>query len=227
MGLGYSYVDTFYNDAEGSDLVDSRFHSGNADLSYRWSEVDDISVITSVQNFQNDENDEFDTYRVLFGWTHRFSETFDASATGGPEYTDEADGDGSGLNYSFGLGVNKKFERSDLGVFFRRGVAPSEDGNALESNQIDIRWSGDISPRLSFALLALAFRNEDAGDAVAGTEDDRSYAQVEPTVSYALTENIDLSLGYRFRWEDTDESAFAHAVALSVGYRLGRFGFSR
>lgn len=227
MGLGYRYIETFYSDAEGTDLVDSRSHSGNANLSYAWSRVDDISVITSFLNFQDDEDSEFDTYRAEFGWTRRFSETLDGTITVGPEYTDESEDDGSGLSYSFGLGINKKLERSDVGLFFRRAVAPSEDGNALQRNQIDIRWAGDISPRWSFGFLARAFRNEDAGDSPSSGNEDRYYAQVEPTVNYALTEYIGLSLGYRFRWEDSDESATGHAVALSVGYQLGRFGFSR
>ncbi|MGH8592451.1 MAG: hypothetical protein ACREV3_00915 [Gammaproteobacteria bacterium] len=228
LGLRYRYVDTFYSDGEGSGVVDSRRHLGSADLSYRWSEVDDISVLTSFQNFQNDQNSEFDSYRLELGLQHRFSETLRAVVAAGPEYTDRSNG-GSDLTYSVRLGIDKELESSNVGVFFRRAIAPSDAGNALERNQIDIRWFGDLSPRWSFAFLARAFRNEDLGDSASGSRD-RSYAQVEPTISYDITEDISLDLGYRFRWQDDearDESAFAHAVVFTVGYRFDRFSVSR
>ncbi len=229
VGLRYRYVDTFYSDGEGSGVVDSRRHLGSGDLSYRWSEVDDISVITSFENFQNDQNSEFDTYRLELGLHHRFSETLGAFVAGGPEYTDRSTGGSDDLTYAVRFGIDKALESSNVSVFFRRAVAPSDAGNALERNQIDIRWFGDLSPRWSFAFLARAFRNEDAGDSGSGSRD-RSYAQVEPTISYDITEDISLDLGYRFRWQDNEarnESAFAHAVVFTVGYRFDRFSLSR
>ncbi|MGH6635076.1 MAG: hypothetical protein ACRED0_02700 [Gammaproteobacteria bacterium] len=226
LGLRYSYTDTFYSDAEQSNVVDSQRHLGTADLSYRLSEVDDLGVVTSFQNFQNDQDSDFDAYGLQLGLQHRFSETLRGIVTAGPEYTDRSSGD-SDLSFAFGFGVDKRFEESNLGVFFRRGVAPSEAGNALQTNELNIRWFGDISPRLSFSFLARAFRNEGAGDSQVGA-DERYYAQVEPTLSYELTENIFVDLGYRFRWQDSDDvNATGNAAQLAVGYRLDRFSLSR
>ncbi len=230
LGLEYTYLDTFYgDDAQSSGLVDSRRHLGRANLSYRFSEVDDVSVLTAFQNFKNDQNREFDTYRIEFGLKHRFSETLAAILSVGPEYTDRSVGKDD-FGYSVGFGVNKKLESSQLAVVFRRGVAPSEAGEALDRNQVDIRWFGDLSARWSFSFLARAFRNErGAGSESASSE--RSYAQVEPRIGYRITEDLSCELGYRFRWEDEDVpgvgSAFAHAGLFSVIYAFDRFSLSR
>lgn len=238
LGLRYSYLDTFYGGAQasglvGSRLVDSRRHLGRASLSYRFSEVDDVSVFTGFQNFQNERNREFDTYRIGFGLNHRFSETLAATLNVGPEYTDRSDGKDD-FGYSVGFGVNKNLESSQLAVVFRRGVAPNEAGDALERNQVDIRWFGDLSERWSFSLLARAFQNERGSAGGSGTgsaSNDRYYAQVEPRISYRISEDLSCELGYRFRWEDEDSpeggSAFAHAGLFGVIYAFDRFSLSR
>lgn len=238
LGLSYTYIDTFYGDAEGSGLVDrnrlvdSRRHLGRASLSYRFSEVDDVSVFTGFQNFQNERNREFDTYRIGFGLNHRFSETLATTLNVGPEYTDRSDGKDD-FGYSVGFGVNKKLESSQLAVVFRRGVAPNEAGDALERNQVDIRWFGDLSERWSFSLLARAFQNESgsSGSGTGSASNDRYYAQVEPRISYRISEDLSCELGYRLRWEDEDSpeggSAFAHAGLFGVIYAFDRFSLSR
>ncbi|MGH8645168.1 MAG: DUF481 domain-containing protein [Gammaproteobacteria bacterium] len=230
LGLRYTYVDTFYgDDGVSQGLVDSRRHLGRGSLSYRYSEVDDVSVFTAFQNFKNDENREFDTYRIGLGLKHRFSETLVATLNVGPEYTDESDGKDD-FGYSVGFGVNKKLERSQLAAAFRRGVAPNERGDALDRNQVDIRWFGDLSERWSFSLLARAFQNESASG-TGSASDDRYYAQVEPRIIYRITEDLSCDLGYRFRWEDDNspggQSATAHAGLFSVIYAFDRFSLSR
>lgn len=115
----------------------------------------------------------------------------------------------------------------ELNIPAQRGS--SAFGNALERNQLDIRWLGKITPRWSYSLATRAFRNEQLGDSRLG-RDDRYYARTEPSIRWEFIRGAFLNLGYRFRWQDRDDeggSAQSNTVFVAIDYRWDRLSLSR
>jgi len=151
------------------------------------------------------------TYRLVFGWEHPFSETLKGTVSAGPLYTDSD-------YYRGGTLVNEsttdvfldgtlewKQERLTLSAHVDYDIDHSIYGENITRARIrgtlGYRWTERFRGNLSTAF----YRSET--DGLLQDEKRQTYS-LNPSVSYRLTETIDLRGGYGYTWTENQISDY-------------------
>lgn len=230
LELAYRFIYIFYEDEEEKELAglaDNRTHIVTPSIAYRVSQVDTLRFLVRYQRFDDEEDASFDNITGGIEIDHLFSPTLQGSLFAGATYT-KGDDDQDDTSFAANAEVEKSFEKSVLRGFFRYDIQPTSRGDALQRAQLDIQWTGDISPRWAYNIATRAFRNENLDDAE--TSNDRYYVQFDPSLTWQFSRAAFIEIGYRLRWEkrdDLDDAALSNAGLISFIYEWDRLSVSR
>lgn len=206
IGLNYSYEDVeFDTDPGASFLQDYDFHRLGGYYSYKWSETSAVKPQLEYAQYESETGEEVDSIQLRIGYEKRLTETSRFSASVGGHTTEITQGmdsaDDSGVLYD--LNYDKQTERTYSSLRLERLLAPSGEGELLETDQLSASISTRLRERVLVAVYASYFITQDAfSDAF--TLPERKYAIVMPSVSYEVLQHWQLGLQYRFRWSDDD-----------------------
>lgn len=152
------------------------------------------------------------TYRAVIGWEHRFTETLTGTFSAGPTYTDSEyysgvtlkNEDMTDIYIDANLAWNR--ERLSLSAHVDYDIDHSIYGENLARARIrgslGYRWTERFRGNFSTAF----YRSET--DGLVRDEKRQTYS-FNPSVSYRLTETIDLRGGYHYTWTEDRVSDYS------------------
>jgi len=231
LTLGGDYQTVFYN----SDLkTDYQYYGGSLQVEHQLSET--AAVLASASYFRFDPDDFLDTTTDIYGGLigYRYNPTERLSMTGqvGLDYdvTHQDDiGSGTGDSDDFGYRVKFDFsykvsDQTKAQLLLSHDTEPSGDGRQVTRNRANVVLSYQVSDLTTLSFDAGYLDDEDYfGSGQAADVSNSRYYSLSPTVTFKLTESLNLDASYRFRYKTTDadsQSANDNAAFLTLRYAL-------
>lgn len=241
LELGYQFNLTTFDAPGTTGFEDYKEHTATVGLDYEYSPRD--TLISEVEYTHFDSNDtQLDQYSLGAGLEHLFSENLKGRLVVGGRRT-EVDSTvanaGNDTDFTVHAVLTQELPTGALLAEYRRDVRGSGFGNALQVNQIDIRWDKEIVPNRWHFRLAARFADFDRiGSGATGSNatlqgqssSARTYYQFQPGIVYRLTPQFSLDLSYRYRRNERKEPASetdSNAVILTMLYQFDPFSVSR
>jgi hypothetical protein len=200
IGVKYRYVNRSYK-AQGMD----DYYANSISLPYNLQFNDGLDIFTISPRYARliSENNDSHDYRLMLGWTHRPSETYQFKAFLGPRYTVQKFEDTGETNSNWGvvgdINLKKTAEVYSILVGFGSDVfmRPSTD-TLNQVFRLYTRLSRRITERFRARVYSrISMTRPDYEDV--GNEEDIWYFVVTPSLNYYLTENHYLSLAYSYQ----------------------------
>jgi len=200
IGVKYAYLNRSYEFPGYDD-----YYANSISLPYNRQFNDGLDTFTVEPRYTrlNSENNDSHGYRLMFGWTHRPSETYQFKAFLGPRYTVQKFEDTGETTSNWGvvgdINLQKSAEVYSILVGFGSDVInrPSTD----ELNQVFrlyTRLSRRITERFRAQVYSrISMTRPDYEDV--SNEEDIYYFVVTPSLRYYFTENHYLSLSYSYQ----------------------------
>jgi hypothetical protein len=231
LTLSGDYQTVFYN----SDLkTDYQYYGGSIQMDHQLSET--AALLASASYFRFEPDDTLDTrtdiYGALIGYRYNPSERLSLTGQAGLDYnvTDQDDiGSGSGNSDDFGYRLKFDFsykvsDQTKAQLLLSHDAEPSGDGRQVTRNRANIVLSYQVSDLTTLSFNAGYLDDQDYFGSGQGTAAaDSRYYSVSPTVSFRLTDSLNLDASYQFRYKTTDadnESASDNSAFLTLRYAL-------
>ncbi len=226
--LGYSYTDVTYEDAELTGLSGYRYDSLFAALSYRLTELSQVSVTAIASAYESERTDmEYDSRGLRLGLASQLSETLSTNLSVGMDRSSSRYTGAGGVKEStsntgltLDLSLQKRWEISSLSGTLSMSESPSGDG-VLHSTKLGIGYSRKLSPRTTLGINTSLVQNS-SGGGLDDDSDDRRYVNFEPRLSWKATRWWTLSTSYRYRAQEYTASdagiARSNAIFFNIAY---------
>ena len=117
------------------------------------------------------------------------------------------------------IGATKRAERTRYRIFYRRDVAPSGSGNAVEANEINANAIHALRENLDLELTAV-WLDTDTIDSGRNSSSDRELIRIQPSLKWRFSPNWVAGASYRYRNKDLDNggSGDSNSAFISVSY---------
>jgi len=125
-----------------------------------------------------------------------------------------------------GVGMELRYQVTELTVDFLRSLSPSDVGAQVVNNEVRFRLLHAFAPRFSGFLAARGIRLRSSSSHAGLTVTGEDYMTAETGVDYQFTESFRMEAKYDFMWQrfQGTPSASSNAVGLSVIYQpLSRY----
>jgi hypothetical protein len=229
--LGMRVDNIEYANAQGTDLVDYRQQEASLGYAYKVSVQDTLSLGVSGAAYRpRTGGEEADTRRLLGGWARTFTDTVNGRVSFGRSWTTEqtAAGEIETSGVVVEIGATQRSELATLDAIVSRDVQPSGGGRSVESTQVRLYYSRQLSDTTEFVIGANTFRNQvlEGSD----PEIDRRYSEIVPEFRWQIAPEWSLGASYSFRKQKFDvdsDSAESNAVFVGITYASQRFRGSR
>lgn len=216
--IGAQYLGLNYgSNADEAGVDDSVSTAIYGDLRLRASEQDVLSFRARVSNSDPDEGLERDNYEAILGWDRRVTERLSLGISGGASRVESDESEDNG--WLFGADATYTSESSRLSAGIRRSIRPSAYGDVVEADTANLTYVQNIGERWSFTLAANGFDTSSSSDGP--SQRDRKFANISPSINWAMTRATTLSLGYSYDWierDDEPDSYTANSISFSFTY---------
>jgi len=183
--------------------VDFRSADVTAGLQSRVSETSSITTRVRAARFDIETEGDSKSYGLELQWDTRNAAGTETFLRGGAQQVDMADGTKE-TAWLAGGGVSRAIGRNQLFFDVARSVGPSSAGLVITRDQLRLRWTRDMTPRLQF-LAGLRGTHDD------GINQDspfaaRSYATGDVGLQWHWQEEFSLRVAYDYTWQKYDNS---------------------
>lgn len=260
LQLAYQLNNVSYVNSQNIGLYDYRYRVATARLTNWVSEQNQVFVTGGYSAFHVPATGFDSVSRTLqAGISRNFSETMQGTLLAGARRTESLTQGGKTIyQRSFGFDANgnlviflvpvgvtadvrseetsvtfngsleKKFEKSRVNMTVNRSLDPSGSGGQVEQNSLDFRLNRPLTSRFQLLFNAYALKSR----AVEGniSSNDRRYYYVEPGAFWQLSQEWNLSVGYRYtnlRREYESKDATSNSVHLMLAYYPLKMSISR
>jgi hypothetical protein len=240
LQAGYQYANATYENGLNLGLVDYTTHAGSAGLLYRVSEKDHLQATASLMNFKAPQASNLRS--VIYGgdlsWSHEFTETINASLSGGARMVNSSTTVGPAqledtqVVWIGHANLQKRWADATVTIDASRDVYPSGFGLLVRTSRVGIGMTKDLTERLTFSLdSALFFAESVASEAtpLASLPLNR-YITATPAVQWKMSDWWSLDVNYTYARRDVEsfnESAFSHAATISLTYYPPKWSVGR
>jgi hypothetical protein len=239
LQAGYQYANATYENGASLGLVDYTTHSGSAGLLYRMSEKDQLQAIASLMDFSAPQGS--DLRSVIYGgdlsWSHEFTETINASLSGGARIVDSSVTAGpsrvedSQVVWVGHANLQKRWADATATIDASRDVFPSGFGLLVRTSRVGIGMTKDLTERLTVSLDGAVFFVESvASEATPISLPLNRYISATPAVRWKMSDWWSLDVNYTYsrrEVESFNETAFAHAAMISLTYYPPKWSVGR
>jgi hypothetical protein len=121
-----------------------------------------------------------------------------------------------------GAGMNFLVGRNELFLDLSRNVGASSAGTIVARDQLRLRWTRAITPRLSLLAGLRGTHDDDLDDSIASTFTERSYATGDVGLQWRWQEEFSLRMAYDYTWQkfrNAAEDATSSGAVISVLYQ--------
>ncbi|WP_435105026.1 hypothetical protein [Arhodomonas sp. AD133] len=221
--LRYEGVSLNYDDRESIDVEDSLTHEVIAGTTYRLSRRATVGADVEALYFRGeDEDDDVDSYGLVATLDYRVSERTRVAIAGGARHAEPRAANGAADDDTGALARLEGRTRGENWTAFvalERRLRPGGEGLLRETDQLRLRASRDLSPRVAVSFSGRAFEARSATGDTDG-QDNRSYVNLSPEITYRLTPAWYLTGAYRHQWVDRDPgTATSNAAFVEIEYR--------
>lgn len=224
ISAGYRYRNATY---EGDVYSDYDNHNVNLNYWHRLkNQIDTLSIGPTYYRRTNDLND-VDSYALDLGWNRDWSRITSSDASIGARYTKVKRDDGT-ENDSWGARARLDFDFEGPVTITRiryfHDLRTTVDGDDVNVDNFHLDYSRLVTEKLGLGFtgrLVFSYKLLDQQSDI----DDERYYWFEPRLFYRLTQNLDISLRYRYQnnvefRDEGDVTRERNIVWLQFGYDL-------
>ena len=220
LEFGGSYVDVSYDNEIAGAQVDFRNADLYAGLVTRLTPTTSLTTRLRGANYDIDLRGETNSYGAELQWDTRNAADTRKYLRLGAQNVELLSG-GSKTAWVAGGGASMLMGRHQLFLDLMRGVGPSSAGIVVTRDQLRLRWTYDMTPRLAF-LAGIRGTHDDDVDPDS-TFRARSYATGDVGLQWRWQEDFSLRVAYDYTWQRFDESvtdaATSNGATLSFLYQ--------
>lgn len=220
LRYGYSRLD--YSNDEQSQLTNNQSNRVALELTHRLTERDMIRGSVSAAKFDPKNQSGTDTYQLMTGWEHRFSELVGVGIDIGVSQTERDDRSDTGTLFRV-----RGFRRTEVGNFFaqaERRLYPNGSGELVETDRLVFGLKRSLSERVDITITGDGYTTDSTGDSLVGG-DYRDYVSVGPELRWSLSSELAVGATYQYTWADRqgdDGTASGNSAGVFVSYQPQR-----
>lgn len=193
----------------------------NADLTAglvtRLTPVSSFTVRARGARFDIDTTGDSTSYGAELQWDTRSASEKRTFLRAGAQRVDFQDGD-SATAWLAGAGVSMPIGRQLLFMDLSRSVGPSSSGAVITRDQLRVRWSLDLTPRVALLAGVRGTHDEDVDED--SLFQPRSYATGDIGLQWRWEEEFSLRVAYDYTWQEFDDTLLDQEAATSSGARV-------
>jgi hypothetical protein len=214
-----NYADVSFDQQISTAQVDYNNVDLTAGLMTRVSETSSLTARVRGARYDIATDGLSTSYGAELQWDTRSVADVRTFLRGGAQNVQLAEG-GSELAWLAGAGVSMPVGRNELFADLSRSVGPSSAGVVVTRDQLRLRWTRAMTPRLSL-LAGLRGTHDDDVD-TSSTVQPRSYATGDLGLQWQWQEEFSVRVGYDYTWqqfEDSGNDATSSGATISVLYQ--------
>jgi hypothetical protein len=220
LELAADLTDVTYDHQLPGFQVDYRSADLLAGLKTRVNETSSITTRLRAAQFDIDTQDNTRSYGLELQWDTQNVAGTQTFLRGGAQQV-EISQNQKKVEWLAGAGLSRDVGRNQIFFDLSRGVGPSSAGLVITREQLRLRWTRDMTPRLQ--LLAGARATRDEGVDPAALFQPRVYATGDLGMQWHWQEEFSLRLTYDYTWQKFDNSirdpATASGATASIIYQ--------
>ena len=194
--------------------VDYNSADVTAGLVTRITPVSSFTVRARGAQFDIDTTGDSTSYGAEMQWDTRSATERRTFLRAGAQRVDFQDGD-SATAWLAGAGVSMPVGRNQLFFDLSRSVGPSSSGAVITRDQLRMRWSRDLTPRVALLAGVRGTHDEDVDDD--SLFQPRSYATGDIGLQWRWEEEFSLRVAYDYTWQEFDDTLLDQEAATSSG----------
>lgn len=221
LQLEAGYTDVSFEERVSAAQVDYNTTNFAAGLRNRLSERNSLTFRVRAAQYEIDDLDARDGYGGELQWDRVTAAETRSYFRIGAQNVELLDG-GSETAWLAGAGVNLLIGRNELFLDGSRSVGPSSAGVIVSRDQLRLRWSRAMTPRLSLVAGLRGTHDEDVDDSVLSTFTERSYATGDLGLQWFWQEEFSLRVAYDYTWQEFDsdaDDATSSGAMISITYQ--------
>lgn len=245
LSLAYVFTRVDYGNDPGQNLTDYRYLAPSLTFNHQltprsawygvlgYSRFDTPTVTVGDSLFSNTSARRSETYELRGGYRHLFTERLQTDLSLGARRTrSEVTSSGrifgvaipeqrsrdSSTGFVASAEVSYRFEVDRVQLNFNKSITPTSVGSEVDRSELGLSWEHRLGERLN-AVLDLRLQNNQTinnGNTLA----DRDLLLINPQLRWDLARETRLSLGYRYRRVDRNNSADSHAAFAVLDHRF-------
>ena len=220
LELGANLADVTYDHQLPGLQVDYRSADLLAGVKTRVNETSSITTRLRAAQFDIDTQDNTRSYGLELQWDTQNAAGTQTFLRGGAQQV-EISQNQKKVEWLAGAGLSRDVGRNQIFFDLSRGVGPSSAGLVIAREQLRLRWTRDMTPRLQ--LLAGVRGTRDEGVDPDALFQPRIYATGDLGLQWHWQEEFSLRLAYDYTWQKFDNSirdpATASGATASIVYQ--------
>jgi hypothetical protein len=224
------YQDVSFEELIDDAQVDYRVASLSTGLLTRLSPINSLTFRLRGARYDIEQRDPSDGYGAEIQWDRQTSQETQMYVRAGAQQLDILTANEFGILAQDsktavvgGAGVNFLLGRNELFLDLARAVGASSSGVLVARDQLRLRWTRAMTPRLSF-LAGLRGTHDDQLDEASGFSSftERSYATGDVGLQWRWQEEFSLRVAYDYTWQefrDATEDATSSGAMVTVIYQ--------
>ncbi len=172
---------------------------------------------SATANRPDSVNSDSNYYGLTVGLTQEISELMSFNVSGGLSHVSPETGS-STTGYLINAGVNRQGQYDSKAASFSVDLTPSSLGTVRENYRLNLNYSRELTPYVSFTFAANASRSKTAGGN--SSSENTSYS-AQPGLKWQLSEDLSLTASYRYRRNElgsVGDSATANSIQAAIQY---------
>jgi hypothetical protein len=213
------YTDVNYEEEFTDAQVDYNTADISAGLRAQLNERTSLTTRLRGAQYDIDNRDGTNSYGADIQWDTRTADDTRTYLRAGAQNVEVSGGE-SEIAWLAGAGISKAIGRNELFADLSRNVGPSSAGVVVTRDQLRVRWTRAMTPRLSL-LAGLRGTHDEDVDPVS-TFRPRSYATGDVGLQWRWQEEFSLRVAYDYTWqefEDAPDDATSSGATLSFIYQ--------
>lgn len=216
--IGANYTDVSYDDQINGAQVDFNLRELTAGLVSRLNERSTLTTRVRGAQFDIDTQGTTDSYGAELEWATRSASETRTFLRAGAQQVSLASG-ADETAWIAGGGVNWIAGRNELLADIARSVAPSSAGVVITRDQLRLRLTRAMTPRLELLAGVRGIHDEEVDEASGFNA--RSYATADLGLQWRWQEEFAFRIAADYTWQEFDggEDASSTGALLSVVYQ--------
>lgn len=220
LEFGANFANVTFDEEIPGAQVDYNSGDLTAGLVTRLSPVNSFTTRVRGAHFDIDTQGDSTSYGLELQWDRRTAAETRAFLRAGAQNVEFENGE-SDVAWLAGAGVTMPQGRNTWFADLSRSVGPSSAGNVITRDQLRLRLTRDLTPRVAFLLGVRGTHDEDVAEVSEFAP--RSYATGDLGIQWRWLEEFSLRATYEYTWQEFEDSladaATSSGAMLTVIYQ--------